>query len=82
VWVDRTNVNWGGCHIVSLAEKHPLLSGKVQKLYSRRDFVVSQISINKIDQVAYRSALSKIKLKPISGWFWLLSSYNHSVLRS
>ena len=82
MWVDRTNVNWGGCHIGSLAENRPLLSGKVRKLYSRGDFVVSQIEKDKLDQSARESALSKIKLKPTSGWSWLLSSHNHSVLGS
>jgi len=82
VWVDRTNVNWGSCHIGSLAENRPLLSGKIQKLYPRGDFVVSQMEINKIDQVARKSALSKISQKSTSGWSWLLSSCNRSVLGS
>ena len=77
--VDRTNVNWGGCYVGSLAENHPLLSGKVQKLYPWGDFVVSQMEINKIDQVARESALSKINQKPTSGGSWLRSSHNHSV---
>jgi len=68
VWVDWTNVNWGSCHIGSLAENRPLLSGKFQKLYSRGDFVVLQMVINKLDQVARGSALSKIRQKPTSGW--------------
>ena len=80
--VDRTNVNWGGCHVGSLAENRPLLSGKVQKHYPRGDFVVSLMEINKIDQVTRESALSKIKLKATSWWSWLLSSRNRSVLRS
>ena len=80
--MDRTNVNWGGCHVGSLAENRPLLSGKVQKLYPRGDFVVSQMEINKLDQVARESALSKIKQKLMSGWSWLLSSRNRSVLGS
>ena len=67
MWVDRTNVNWGGCHVGSLVENLPLLSGKVRKLYPRGDFVVSQIEINKIDQSARKSALSKIKQEPTSG---------------
>ena len=67
MWVDRTNVNWGGCHIGSLAENRPLLSGKVRKLYPRGDFVVSQMKINKVDQGARESALSKIKQGPASG---------------
>jgi len=62
--------------------KCPLLSGKVQKLYPRGDFVVSQMEINKIDQVARESALSKIRQKPTSGWSWLLSSRTPSVLGS
>jgi len=82
MWVDQANVNWGGCHVGSLAENRPLLSGKIQKLYPRGDFVVSQMEINKIDQIARESALSKIKLKPTSGWPWLLSSRNRSVLGS
>ena len=82
MWVDRTNVNWGGCHIGSLVENRPLLSGKVQKLYPRGDFVVSQMEINKLDQSARESTPSKIKLKPTSGWSWLLSSRNRSVLGS
>jgi len=82
VWVDRTNVNWGSCHIGSLAENRPLLSGKVRKLYPWGDFVVSQIEINKLDQIARESALSKIRQKPTSGWSWLLSSRNRSVLGS
>jgi len=82
VWVDQTNVNWGGCHVGSLAENRPLLSGKFQKLLPSGDFVVSQIEINKIDQKARESALSKIRQKPTSGWSWLLSSRNRSVLGS
>ena len=31
-------------------ENRPLLSGKVQKLYPRGDFVVSVMEINKLDQ--------------------------------
>jgi len=80
--VDRTNVNWGGCHVGSLAGNRPLLSGKVQKLYPREDFVVSQMEINKIDQVAHKSALNKINQKPTSWVSWLRSSRNHSVLGS
>jgi len=67
VWVDRTNVNWGGCHVGSLTENRPLVRGKVQKLYPRGDFVVSQMEINKIDQSTRESALSKIKQTPMSG---------------
>ena len=80
--VDQNNVNWGGCHVGSLAENRPLLSRKVQKLYLRGDFVVSQMEKIKIDQIARESTLSKIKLKPMSGWSWLLSSRNRSVLGS
>jgi len=63
-------------------ENRPLLSGKVQELYPRGDFVVSQMEINKVDQDARESMLSKIKLKPTLGWSWLLSSRNRSVLGS
>jgi len=63
-------------------ENRPLLSGKVQKLYRRRDFVVSQMKIKKLDQSARGSALSEIRQKPTSGWYWLLSSRNRSVLGS
>ena len=80
--VDRTNVNWGGCHVGSLAENRPLLSEKVQKLYPWGDFVVSQMEINKLDQSARERALSKIKQMPTSGWSLLLSSHNRSVLGS
>jgi len=82
VLVDRPNVNWGGCHVDSLAKNHPLLCGKVQKLLPLEDFVVSQMEINKVDQVARKSAVSKISQKPTSGWSWLLSSHNRSVLGS
>jgi hypothetical protein len=63
-------------------ENRPLLSGKVVKLYPRGDFVVSQMEINKIDQSARESALSKISQKPTSGVSWLRSSRNYSVLGS
>jgi len=63
-------------------ENHPLLSGKVVKLYPRGDFAVSWMGKNKIDQVARESALSKINQKPTSGGSWLRSSRNHSVLGS
>jgi len=80
----------GGCaetfpqalYIGSLVENRPLLSGKVRKLYPRGDFVVSQREKIKIDQSARESALSKIKQEPTSGWSWLLSSRNRSVLGS
>ena len=80
--VDRTDVNWGGCHVSSLMENRPILSRKVQILYPKGDFVVSQMEKNKLDQDARKRALSKIKLKPTSGWSWLLSSHNRLVLES
>jgi len=55
---------------------------KFKNFYPRGDFVVSQMEINKIDQVARESALSKISQKPTSGVSWLRSSRNHSVLGS
>jgi len=63
-------------------ENRPPSSGKVVKLNPRGDFVVSVMKSNKIDQVARESALSKINQKPTSGWSWLLSSRNRSVLGS
>jgi len=63
-------------------ENRSLLSGIVQELYPRGDFVVSQMEIKKKDQVARESALNKINQKPTSGVSWLRSSRNHSVLGS
>ena len=63
--------------------KSPTFKGKSSEtFYPQRAFIVSQMEINKIDQVARTSALSKIKLKPTLEWSWLLTSRNHSVLRS
>jgi len=40
------------------------LSRNYQKHYPQRDLVVSQMEINEIDQVTYKSATSRIHQKP------------------
>jgi len=82
VWVDRTNINWGGCYLGLLVENRQLLNGKVQKLYPHGDFGVSKMEKIKLDQDAHESELSKINQKPTLGESWLRSSTNNSVLES